>query len=209
MAAEMSAHPNTSETAKPWVSWLLFGIIGAPMALAYFIYATGWGIPTGTVNRGDLLLPATSITALNINDSQGSSLNLWEGKKRWRMLIVGDNYCADQCRDMLYLTRQVHIRLGEKARRVERVFLNVDGNYSQELLQTLQRDHPKLVAATTSLGEWQDTLASTNGAEHQADGARVYLVDQEGFAMMSFDDGHEGADLLEDIKRLLKYSYED
>ena len=35
---------------------------------------------------------------------------------------------------------------------------------------------------------------------------RAYLVDQQGFAMMSYDLSHKGTEIIEDIEHLMKYS---
>ena len=35
---------------------------------------------------------------------------------------------------------------------------------------------------------------------------RAYLVDQQGFVMMSYNLSHKGTEIIEDIKHLMKYS---
>lgn len=213
MNAETSTDLNSSPTLttknKRWSSWLLLAAIGLPMVMAYVVFSTGLGMPTGTVNKGDLLLPATPLTDINITLENGQPLALLEGKKKWRWLIVGDNSCAKACQENLYLSRQVHIRLGDKAVRLERLYLNTDTAYSPAFAQQLRQQHPRLVMAHVNADEWQQVLQQSNAADLALDGTHLYVVDQQGFAMMTYSTSHEGSDLLDDIKRLLKYSYED
>lgn len=184
-------------------------VIVAPMLMAYIVYSTGMGIPRGTVNKGELLLPATGITDLPLVARDTGERITLSDKKIWRMIIVGDNHCDKACQNMLYLSRQVHIRLGEKANRVERLYLNIDENYAAEFMAELSADHPRLIQAYVDKEGWKSLFSNTSIADNSLSGHNIYLVDQQGFAMMSYDDKHSGADLLSDTKRLLKYSYED
>jgi hypothetical protein len=51
-------------------------------------------------------------------------------------------------------------------------------------------------------------LAKTNTLFYEQDikTNRAYLVDQQGFAMMSYDLSHKGTEIIEDIEHLMKYS---
>jgi hypothetical protein len=189
--------------------WLIMAAIMLPMLSAYFIFKTGIGMPTGTVNKGELLQPATSITALDLYDREGKQAQLLDGKKLWRMVMVADDRCSEVCRQQLYLSRQVHIRLAEKSVRVERLFLNSGAPLSAEFQQFLAEEHPRLKTYQLDSDQWRSTFSGTSVADHSLDGSHIYYVDQEGYAMMSYNAEHKGADLLSDIKRLLKYSYED
>ncbi|MAZ88844.1 MAG: hypothetical protein CL693_14500 [Cellvibrionaceae bacterium] len=214
MSAEASSGIETSaEGSTPqgnrWSSWLLLAAITLPMIMAYVVFSTGWGIPTDTINKGDLVVPATSIEALPIVDREGRSVDLLSGKKMWRWLIVGNNQCDDQCQNNLYLSRQVHIRLGEKAIRLERLYLNTEPRFSSEFSDQLSKEHPKLKQLHIDAGDWSQLLSATSASESSLSEKSLFVVDQEGFVMMSYDRSHAGADLLDDIKRLLKYSYSE
>ena len=214
MSAEASSGIETlAEGSTPqgnrWSSWLLLAAITLPMIMAYVVFSTGWGIPTDTINKGDLVVPATSIEALPIVDREGRSVDLLSGKKMWRWLIVGNNQCDDQCQNNLYLSRQVHIRLGEKAIRLERLYLNTEPRFSSEFSDQLSKEHPKLKQLHIDAGDWSQLLSATSASESSLSEKSLFVVDQEGFVMMSYDRSHAGADLLDDIKRLLKYSYSE
>ncbi len=204
-----SSDQSISTRRTRWQGLLVLLAIGLPMILAYTIFKTGWAMPEGTVNKGELLSPATSILDLGITDTNGKEVDVLAGKKHWRMLIIADNSCDDTCMQQLYLSRQVHIRLSEKAARVERLFLNTDQNYSSDLNDHMDKEHPRLKRYHLPASAWSEAFADTNVAGNLLNGHNVYYVDQEGFAMMAYEPSHEGADLLGDIKKLLKYSYED
>jgi cytochrome oxidase Cu insertion factor (SCO1/SenC/PrrC family) len=187
---------------------LVLAIILGPMLAAYIIYKSGFGIPTGTINKGDLLPQAQSIAELSVATLEGEPLDLISGKKQWRLLIPAPIYCTKTCLNNLYTTRQIHIRLGEKARRVERVLLLQNPQQIKPMQQLLGQDHPRLKWALVDKAELKSLLQSE--AELNRDiFQRYYLMDQQGFIMMSYSDEHTGNDLLKDTKRMLKYSYEE
>ena len=186
---------------------LILAIILGPMIAAYIIYKSGFGIPPSTINKGDLLPQAQSIENLSITNIYGEPLNLISGKKQWRLLIPVPINCTKTCLNILYTTRQIHIRLGEKARRVERVLLLQNPQQIKSMQKLLGQNHPRLKWAMVDKFELNALLQSEielNREIYQ----RYYLMDQQGFIMMSYSDDHTGNELLKDIKRMLKYSYE-
>ena len=201
--------PRSGAFNNPWTAWLIVAIIVLPMLAAYAIYKTGFGIPHGTVNKGDLLLPATAITSLGITDENGRVITLPGEHKIWRILLVGSNDCDQTCQDLLYVSRQIHVRLGDKAHRIERLYLNTDPGYSESFHASLAAEHPLLIRAHVNAQRWQQLFKNTSIGEHKPLAHHLYLVDQQGFAMMSYSKRNEGGEMLDDIKRLLKYSYEE
>ncbi|AQQ66255.1 hypothetical protein Mag101_00255 [Microbulbifer agarilyticus] len=179
--------------------------VALPMLAAYIIFYTGVGMPTDTVNQGELLTPAQDLAEINLLADDGNAVDLAAQEPKWRYLIVAGENCAGECEKLLYTTRQVHIRLGEKSLRVERLL--VTGAPLTELRHSILADqHPKLRFTTTDQKKLDEWLADSDHAELKRPSA--LLVDQQGYAMMVYDNTHNGNQLLKDIKRLLKYSYE-
>ena len=187
---------------------LIIVAIVLPMILAYFIFKTGIGFPSGTTNKGILLSPPQAIGDLVLSEGQKDMLsNLYQAgsKKRWRILVPVTRQCDASCQSHLYITRQVHIRLAEKAYRVERVLLLLDPMNKEELAK-LEQDHPTtlmLQSTQEALRSWLSEAKLPHAADHY-----YYLIDQNGFAMMRYDNGHSGQDLLDDVKKLLKFTYD-
>ncbi len=187
--------------------FLIIAIITLPMLVAYIMFKTGLGIPTSTSNKGILLQPARDIGELLLNSQDDTLAHLVsDEKKRWRMLIPVTKECDDTCQSHLYISRQVHIRLAEKAYRVERILLLLD-RLSSEAIDQLKQEHPETVMVETTPASFNQWLNKNNlplSAE-----SYYYLIDQSGFAMMRYDISHKGQDLLDDVKKLLKFTYDN
>ncbi|MBB3063595.1 hypothetical protein [Microbulbifer rhizosphaerae] len=176
-----------------------------PMLAAYIVFRTGIGMPEGTVNQGELLQPPRSIEHLPLLKPSGTRLDLLSESPRWRYLILPGGDCTAECEKLLYTTRQVHIRLGEKADRVERLLVSATP-LSEERRAQLREQHPRLRFAVQESAALDGLLRDTN--HPRLERVSTLLVDQRGFAMMVYDNHHSGNQLLKDIKRLLKYSYD-
>lgn len=183
---------------------LIPGIILLPMLIAMMIFYTGIGFPKSTSNKGELLQPAISVTELPVfSDSQFFNRLYGADEKRWRMLIPVNAECLEACQNNLYLSRQVHIRLAQKAYRVERIIALTD-ELSSDRLESLKQEHPSTQIISVNqndLGKWLGATQITELFDH------FYLIDQEGFAMMAYSEAHSGQDVLSDLKKLLKYTY--
>lgn len=161
----------------------------------------------GTNNRGTLLNPVVMMAELPLSDQQGEAW-LWQDQvPKWRLLLPFVGACDDACRDFLYTSRQVHIRLDKKTQRVKRVFLNLGAPLDDEMNAFLKREHPYLTIVRGELEAFESFIGSTN-AQWSGDNARLFLVDQQGVAMMYYTPEHDGSDLLGDLKHLIKYSPE-
>ncbi len=200
---ENSIRPNKG--IGNWQAVLLFVIIALPMILALLIYKTGIGAPGSTINEGIMLSPAKQVDAYTRADTDGQSL-LASGKK-WRLLIPYNATCGEACLSNLYVTRQVHIRLGEKARRVERVLVSLEG--MTPALEKLLLEHPRIRVMPVDNNAYSNWLAETSLPEGSNTLQHYFLVDENGFAMMAYNADHDGNKLLKDIKRVLKFTNEE
>lgn len=159
---------------------LLMLVVALPMVSAYVIYHTGWGMPTGTVNKGVLLTPPQSLSAMNLVQADGEVWDIDSEEKRWRYVIPGGADCDQTCMDNLYLTRQVHIRLNEKARRVERIYLTFDQELSPSLAEHIAKEHPKLRVMHIDQQAFEQLMAPTNLNDDAVSAGRYFLMDRKG-----------------------------
>ncbi|GAB2891989.1 hypothetical protein ACCI51_02500 [Microbulbifer echini] len=177
-----------------------------PIAAAYVVFYTGLGIPSETINQGELIQPPIKISDLTVTRNEEEIPLLKGSSPKWRYLILSGSACEQECEKLLYTSRQVHIRLGEKASRVERLLV-ISETLSLDEQEKLKKEHPRLKVLQmndSSLHHLQELTAHSS-----VDEVKALLIDQEGFAMMAYDNHHSGNQLLKDIKRLLKYSYEN
>ncbi|WP_157471597.1 hypothetical protein [Gilvimarinus agarilyticus] len=207
MTDSQSAQPPANKRRGQIQALLLMLIVALPMIAAYTMYHTGWGIPDGTVNKGMLVTPPIEVGAL-VPKEQGELWQIKSEPKRWRYVVVGEGSCDQTCLDNLYLTRQVHIRLNEKADRVERIYLLLDDELSPELAAHIAEQHPLLRVMTVNRSDLLQALQASNISEDPVVSGRYFLMDQEGFLMLSYTPEHTGGELLKDVKKMLKTSYE-
>jgi cytochrome oxidase Cu insertion factor (SCO1/SenC/PrrC family) len=160
----------------------------------------------GTSNKGTLLIPMAPIADLS-STQDGKHWRWDELKPKWRLVLPIVNGCDQTCRDMLYMSRQVHIRLDKKTHRVERVLLNLGAPLDEETLVFLAREHIYLKLVSANKEAFADLLAHSNAAWNE-DTAKLFVLDPRGDLMMFYTPEHDGGDILADLRHLLKYSPE-
>jgi len=201
-----------SRKTAPYQVLLMFAILIATIALGFFMMPSSQEErdrllgELGTTNHGTLLKPAKEITALSLLDENGAPWEFKDQKSKWRMLIIpAAGGCDSDCEQLLYLSRQVHVRLAKHSNRLERAFVATEGLPGPALSKEIADNHPHIRVLHTSaanLAAWLEGSGS-----RAAEGvAEVVLVDTSGLAMMVYDKRHDGNDMLEDISHLLKYS---
>lgn len=204
---------TTENTAAPhgqiaWPGKLTFVLIcltvAIPMLAAYWIYNNNDAVPKGTINKGQLIVPATHLGTTNYRQTTGSELD-WLSARKWNMVTVTDGTCNEHCQQNLYYSRQVHVRLAKEAERIQRLLLIVNDNPNFNNLPEIAMNDSGLTVASITPRKWQELF--TNSMPSNATNT-LMLVDQAGFAMMSYSKEHSGSDILDDLKRLLKYSYQ-
>lgn len=190
-------------------AFAIISIVMLPMLIAIFMFKTGVGVPDDRINKGNLVNPPLDMAKLQLMTVTGEPWSIDGQPKKWRLVIPGSSQCNAQCEQNLYLTRQVHIRLAEKSARVERLYLMFDDQVAEATEQLLTTEHPHVPIVKTTEAKFNELIkASDLPADSLAQG-HYFLVDQEGFIMLSYSPLHKGNELLDDIKRMLKYSYED
>jgi len=179
------------------IALLLLGVGLAPFVLATLMYYTGWGIPRGRVNHGQLLRPPVAVAELGLIQADGKPLAaLFDptlDQRRWLMLVMAPR-CDERCDHMLYLAHQIHVALGKDASRLRRAVWT--GDPPADLAK-----YPALIRlrASPAPAVWPGVSAAGHGLE-------VYLVDPHGNVIMRYPGDTKGKPLLDDLKRLLKLS---
>lgn len=206
----------------------LFAIVFAPMAVATSMYFGGWGIPSGSANKGDLIWPPMSIVDLNASDNEGQPLSRYfsldepnarplksdklsddhsqdVSESQWVLLVTGNEACNEHCQQALYTVRQVNVALGKESERVSRMLAS-SGDLGETRLDIIEQ-YPTLRLANTN----SDGLKSfTNGHFESSEGVtnawNIWVVDPLGNVILRYEADRHGKDILKDMKRLLKLS---
>jgi hypothetical protein len=150
--------------------------------------------PTGRTNHGALLEPI-----LNVSDELPDSPIYTQQDRAWILLYANDAACGDPCRDALYTVRQSRLMLGKEMDRLSRVFLRGD---SPPDTVFLAEEHPGLITIEDS--SLNRLLNNKRPADLPAGG--YFLIDPHGNLVMYFRPELDPADMVDDIKHLLRLS---
>lgn len=205
---------NERPRARSLQPWIILGLVVAVIAGGFIALPRDEQGKArllallGTSNRGVLLRPMVPVAGLDLRTPDDAPLDWAAMTPKWRLLIPVVLPCAEACRSALYLSRQVHVRLEKNARRMERVLLVLGAPPDQAMVDWLRHEHPHLTLmrgdAVTFAG-WP----AASAAAWNPSASPVFVVDPAGMAMLYFTSEHSGADMLADLRHLLKYSPEN
>ncbi|MES2626979.1 MAG: hypothetical protein V4628_16955 [Pseudomonadota bacterium] len=210
------------DTNKLKLTFLLLAA-AVPISLATWIFGVReeQGV-SSTTNKGELVIPVIDIALLDLRDEQGQpayvtfddlvkNVDPKDYKPQpWQLLYLGTAECDAQCEERLYFLRQMHIRLNAEAKRVERVYVQVEDTLAPlpettRVLLAEQQSDMKIVYATAASLNAQ--LAPSVPAD--IDPAKlhyIYVVDPLGNVMMYFTPENTPEEMLDDIDHLLDRS---
>jgi hypothetical protein len=181
-----AAKPTKSRLQLLFVALVFLG----PLAIAAWLYSQG-NSPSGRTNHGALLEPIVSI---------GDPASIPGVQDRtWMLLYRSPGNCEEACREALYTYRQARLMLGKEMDRVQRIFLHGD---SLPDTVFLANEHPGLITIEDS--KLDALLNNKRPAALPAGG--YYLIDPLGNLVMYFRPDLDPADMVDDIKHLLKLS---
>ena len=169
---------------------LLLVLTIGPMVLATCMYQFRFWVPEGRNYSGELIGNGQSRTDLGV---QGDNVDTWQ------ILVTAPAACADDCKQLVYLARQIQIGLGREASRATHGLATaqpVSEDYNAELV----RDYPRLGRYgldTQAYGK----ATPTTGAEPQ-----LWLVYPHGNLVLRYDAKTKGKAILNDLRLLLKLS---
>jgi len=186
-------------------------IFFAPLALSFYLYYGRNWHPGGHVNAGELIDPARPLPSLALpladagtatGTSTPGETNPQFLKGKWTFLYIQHGRCDDECRRLLYDTRQVRVALDREMHRVQRVFIGDSDCCDWTELRAV---HPDLIAIRASAAD-EPLLALLPVRADAVNSHRTYLIDPLGNAMMFYAPAVKSKGMLEDMKRLLRLS---
>lgn len=173
---------------------LVAAVFLGPLAVAAWMYHHGSLAPSGRTNHGVLLEPIASLA-----DALPASPVLDRYPDTWLLLYANAGRCNAVCRDALYTLRQSRRMLGKDMTRLNRVFLH--GETAPDTL-LLRQEHAGLAAMEDT--DLMRLLDEKTPAAVPAGG--YFLIDPLGNLVMYFPPGLDPADMVDDIKHLLRLS---
>lgn len=160
----------------------------------------------GTKNHGTLLQPPQPIADLPLRTTTGESFDYAALPKQWSIVLPVSKHCDERCEQMLYTTRQLHIALGKYADRVRRFLIATEYPLDAEFEKLLEQ-HPKLVVLVAERAEF-DKYFSKASLQPLQD-RQYFIVDPDGWTMMSYRDQQNYKEVIADLKFLLGNSHEN
>jgi hypothetical protein len=174
---------------------LIAAVFIGPLIVAAWLYSGGSALqPTGRSNHGALLEPIVNLA----DELPGSPIAEQYGNT-WVLLYVNGNACGTPCRDALYTYRQARLMLGKEMDRITRVFLH--GETPPDTV-FLAEEHPGLITIEDS--GLESLLDNKKPADVPAGG--YFLIDPLGNLVMYFRPDLDPAEMVDDIKHLLRLS---
>lgn len=168
---------------------LLLLVAVGPMILATAMYQWRFWVPEGRNYHGALVGDGTQIADIGV---QGAS------EERWQLLVTAPGDCAEDCRQLVYAARQIHIGLNRDATRAVHG-LAVSRPLAADYDEQLKREYPQL-------GRYHLDNLRYDKAVPAGQGALLWIVDPKGNLVLRYDATSKGKDILNDLRLLLKLS---
>lgn len=172
----------------------------------------------GTSNHGGLVQPPRALDDGGLQDMAGVDFAYADLEPQWTFLIPGDADCDARCEGVLYLTRQIHLAMGQELNRIRRFYVSTsspaDTRFDVAMLSDERPAPDDFQQYVDTEQRGLKTLAVSGDGfeslfiEHTRDPSTWYLVDPAGWIMMSYNSEVTYKDVMADLKFLLKNSSE-
>lgn len=165
-------------------------IFAAPLAIAWWLSATGWH-PQQTRNSGALVDPPRDISAVAVILAEGNTLSWRDPEYRWTLLALPGAQCATSCRERLDEALRMRITLGKNTDRLRVVYVGA----------ALAAD---FIAARAPLLAGRDASGALSAERAGGeDSLALALVDPRGLLILRYSDGYSAQGLRSDIQRVI------
>ena len=178
--------------------WQLLGLLAVvvgPMLLASAMYRWQFWLPQGRSYHGELIATGQTPADLGVAGAWGGVGD--DEAPLWQLLVTSADECAADCRQLVYLARQINVALGRDAGRASHALaygVALPADYSGEL----RAAYPRLRLLELDAERYRQQAAPS--------GAQLWLVDPHGNLVLRFAAGSDGRQILDDLRHLLKSS---
>lgn len=158
----------------------------APMILATSMYRWQFWVPDSRTWHGELIG----------NGQARSELGVATTESRWQLLVTDTAVCAAECRQLVYLARQINVGLGRDSARASHALATASERQDDS---AWLGDYPLLQRYPLDLQRYRQ-VAPPGGQTW------LWIVDPRGNLVLRYGAGVRGEDVLRDLKHLLKLS---
>jgi len=181
--------PEAPRGRGRWQLILLLLVALGPMILATAMYQWRFWVPEGRNYHGTLIGDGTQLADIGVQGAE---------QQRWQLLVTSAGDCAEDCRQLVYTARQIHIGLNRDASRAAHglaLSRPLEADYEEQL----GREYPQL-------GRYRLDSLRYGNAVPATEGAQLWIVDPNGNLVLRYDGKARGKAILEDLRLLLKLS---
>lgn len=165
---------------------ILFVVLG-PMILAIFMYKLKFWVPEGRSYHGVM-----------IGNGEGrADIGIDAQDERWQLLVSAPEACAEECRQLVYLARQIQVGLGRDASRASHA-LAAAQPLTADYQALLGREYPQLRRYPLDVQRYVQKVGEV--------GPQLWIVDPHGNLVLRYDAKVNGKHVLDDLRHLLKLS---
>ncbi|MCE0914451.1 MULTISPECIES: hypothetical protein [unclassified Pseudomonas] len=165
---------------------ILFVVLG-PMILATFMYKLKFWVPEGRSYHGVM-----------IGNGEGRvDIGIDARDERWQLLVSTPEACAEECRQLVYLARQIQVGLGRDASRASHA-LAAAQPLAADYQAQLGREYPQLQRYPLDAQRYVQKVGEA--------GPQLWIVDPHGNLVLRYDAKVNGKHVLDDLRHLLKLS---
>ncbi|AMK28701.1 MULTISPECIES: hypothetical protein [Pseudomonas] len=165
---------------------ILFVVLG-PMILATFMYKLKFWVPEGRSYHGVM-----------IGNGEGrADIGIDAQDERWQLLVSAPEACAEECRQLVYLARQIQVGLGRDASRASHA-LAAAQPLAADYQALLGREYPQLRRYPLDVQRYVQKVGEV--------GPQLWIVDPHGNLVLRYDAKVNGKHVLDDLRHLLKLS---
>ncbi|MGA9704011.1 hypothetical protein [Pseudomonas sp.] len=171
-----------------WQLILILMMVIGPMVLATFMYKLQFWVPDSRSYHGEMIG----------NGQTRADIGVQADEDRWQLLVTAPTACTADCRQLVYLARQLQISLGRDASRASHALASAQP-VSAAYEAKLKAEYPQLQRYPLDLTTFTKDAAAPGDAQ-------LWIVDPHGNLVLRYDAKVKGKDLLNDLRLLLKLS---
>lgn len=171
---------------KYYILLLLALMFAAPGIAAYVFYHHPAWLGVTKVNKGNLLTPALALDVFDKGD-------------KWRLVFLSPNSCEQTCLQQLDILARIRLALGRKLYQVDEWLLLADqtASISEKSVAILKKQDVHFALLTSA------QMASLVNLPPEAS---IFIVNPEGYLILSYRAAVNPDDVYKDLKLLLNTS---
>ncbi|MNQ63531.1 hypothetical protein D3C85_779150 [compost metagenome] len=168
---------------------MILAVVIGPMILASAMYQWRFWVPETRSYHGELIGNGQTRADLGVSGAQ---------EVRWQLLVTVADVCDADCKQLVFLARQIHIGLNRDTARASHALASAQP-LADEYDALLRREFPQLSRYRLEPRAYAESAGKVEGAQ-------LWIVDPHGNLVLRYDSRSQGKAILNDLRHLLKIS---